>query len=129
MDDLSLRGRTAIVTGASDGIGAVTARELARAGAHVVLAVRNPEKGSAASAAWTGSTEVRQLDLASLDPVREFARDWDGSIDLLINNAGVMRPGVERTVDGFEAHIGVNHLGHFALTQLLLESVTAALSL
>lgn len=124
MPDLPLEGRTAIVTGASDGIGAVTARELVRAGAHVVLAVRNPDKGRAASASWTGSIEVRRLDLASLDSVREFGRGWDGPIDLLINNAGVVRPAAERTVDGFEAHIGVNHLGHFALTQLLLDHVT-----
>lgn len=123
MPDLPLDGRTAIVTGASDGIGAVTARELARAGAHVVLAVRNPEKARRATAGWTGSTEIRELDLASLDSVRAFARDWEDPIDLLINNAGVMRPAAERTVDGFEAHIGVNHLGHFALTQLLLAYV------
>jgi NAD(P)-dependent dehydrogenase (short-subunit alcohol dehydrogenase family) len=119
-----LHGTTAIVTGASDGIGAVTARALARAGARVVLAVRNPAKARAVSASWDGDVEIRPLDLASLDSVREFADDWDGDIDLLINNAGVAQTHDARTHDGFEVHIGVNHLGHFALTQLLLRQIT-----
>ena len=71
-----------------------------------------------------GATEVRRLDLASLDSVREFAAGWDGEIDLLINNAGVMIPPLTRTTDGFELQFGTNHLGHFALTNLLLEHVT-----
>ena len=71
-----------------------------------------------------GETEVRQLDLASLASVREFAAAWDGEIDLLINNAGVMVPPLGRTADGFELQFGTNHLGHFALTNLLLEHVT-----
>ena len=70
-----------------------------------------------------GETEVRALDLASLDSVREFAAAWDGEIDLLINNAGVMIPPLSRTAEGFELQFGTNHLGHFALTNLLLERV------
>ena len=71
-----------------------------------------------------GETEVRRLDLASLASVREFAAGWDGEIDLLINNAGVMVPPLSRTAEGFELQFGTNHLGHFALTNLLLERVT-----
>ncbi len=119
-----LTGTTAVVTGASDGIGAVTARELARAGARVVLAVRNEAKARAVSASWTGRTEVRRLDLSSLASVRAFADGWDGPIDVLVNNAGVLQADTTPTQDGFEPHIGVNHLGHFALTQLLLRYVT-----
>ena len=112
------------MTGANSGIGRVAARELAAKGAHVVLAVRNLDKGEAAAATMNGDTEVRKLDLASLASVREFASAWDGDIDLLINNAGVMVPPLGRTADGFETQFGTNHLGHFALTNLLLEHVT-----
>jgi NAD(P)-dependent dehydrogenase (short-subunit alcohol dehydrogenase family) len=122
--DRDLTGTTIVVTGASDGIGAVTARELARAGANVVLAVRNEAKAHAVSEAWVGSIEVRRLDLSSLESVREFADGWEGPVDVLVNNAGVLQAGTTRTQDGFEAHIGVNHLGHFALTQRLLPSIT-----
>jgi NAD(P)-dependent dehydrogenase (short-subunit alcohol dehydrogenase family) len=121
----SLAGATAIVTGASDGIGLETARALAAAGARVVYAVRNPGKGRKAASAAPGQTEVRELDLASLDSVRRFAREWDGEIDLLINNAGVvLPPELTRTQDGFEVQFGVNYLGHFALTNLLLDHIT-----
>jgi NAD(P)-dependent dehydrogenase (short-subunit alcohol dehydrogenase family) len=89
-----------------------------------VLAVRNLDKGHAAAAAMSGSTEVRELDLASLESVRAFAAGWDREIDLLINNAGIMIPPLTRTADGFELQFGTNHLGHFALTNLLLEHVT-----
>ncbi|MGD0556899.1 MAG: oxidoreductase [Streptosporangiaceae bacterium] len=119
-----LNGKTAIVTGASSGIGQAAAVALAGAGARVVLAVRNIEKGKAAAAAMPGSTEVRELDLASLASVRSFAAGWDGPIDLLINNAGVSTPTLTRTADGFESKFGTNHLGHFALTNLLLEHLT-----
>ncbi len=119
-----MTGRTAIVTGASSGIGRATARALAAAGARVVLAVRDAGKGQAAAAAMHGAPEVRELDLASLDSVRAFAAGWDGRIDLLINNAGVMVPPLTRTADGFELQFGTNHLGHFALTNLLLDQVT-----
>jgi NAD(P)-dependent dehydrogenase (short-subunit alcohol dehydrogenase family) len=119
-----MTGRTVIVTGANSGIGRAAAHALAGAGARVVLAVRNLQKGRAAAAAMPGATEVRALDLASLASVREFAATWDGEIDLLINNAGVMVPPLTRTADGFELQFGTNHLGHFALTNLLLEHVT-----
>ncbi|MCW3065706.1 MAG: oxidoreductase, partial [Solirubrobacterales bacterium] len=75
-------------------------------------------------ATMRGETEVRRLDLASLASVREFAAGWDGGLDLLINNAGVMVPPLTRTADGFELQFGTNHLGHFALTNLLLEHIT-----
>ena len=119
-----MAGRTVIVTGANSGIGRAAAAALAGAGAHVVLAVRSTEKGEAAAAAMPGATEVRALDLASLDSVREFAAGWDGEIDLLINNAGVMVPPLSRTAEGFELQFGTNHLGHFALTNLLLEQIS-----
>jgi NAD(P)-dependent dehydrogenase (short-subunit alcohol dehydrogenase family) len=119
-----MTGRSVIVTGANSGIGAAAARALASAGARVVLAVRNLDKGRTAVATMAGETEVRELDLARLASVREFAAAWDGEIDLLINNAGVMVPPLTRTADGFELQFGTNHLGHFALTDLLLEHVS-----
>jgi NAD(P)-dependent dehydrogenase (short-subunit alcohol dehydrogenase family) len=122
-------GRLAVVTGANSGLGLVTARELARAGARVIIAVRNTEKGDSAAAAIRraapeAEVEVRSLDLADLSTVRAFA-DGLGSdpLDLLINNAGVMAPPRRPTVDGFESQIGTNHLGHFALTGLLLANL------
>jgi NAD(P)-dependent dehydrogenase (short-subunit alcohol dehydrogenase family) len=119
-----LSGRTVVVTGASSGLGAVTARELARAGAHVVLAVRDVAKGERVAAPFTGGWEVRALDLASLASVRAFAAGWSGPLDVLINNAGIMAVPQGKTQDGFESQIGTNHLGHFALTNLLLGHVT-----
>jgi NAD(P)-dependent dehydrogenase (short-subunit alcohol dehydrogenase family) len=119
-----MTGRSVIVTGANSGIGRAAAHALAGAGARVVLAVRNLDKGHTAAATMAGETEVRELDLASLASVRDFAAAWDGEIDLLINNAGVMVPPLTRTADGFELQFGTNHLGHFALTNLLLEHVT-----
>lgn len=119
-----MTSQTVIVTGANSGIGRAAARALAAAGAHVVLAVRDPGKGQAAAAAMPGVTEVRELDLASLESVRAFASGWGGEIHLLINNAGVMVPPLTRTADGFELQFGTNHLGHFALTNLLLPHVT-----
>jgi NAD(P)-dependent dehydrogenase (short-subunit alcohol dehydrogenase family) len=115
-------GRTAIVTGANSGIGAVTARELARAGAHVILACRNVAKAHAAAATMPGSIEVRELDLANLSSIHTFAATIP-SIDILINNAGIMAVPFGRTADGFEMQIGTNHLGPFALTGLLLNRV------
>jgi len=122
MPDMS--GRVVVVTGASSGIGAITAGELARAGARVVLAVRDVAKGEAAAAKMAGETDVRQLDLSSLASVREFAAGWTGNLDVLINNAGIMMVPEARTADGFELQIGTNHLGHFALTNLLLPHIT-----
>jgi NAD(P)-dependent dehydrogenase (short-subunit alcohol dehydrogenase family) len=117
-------GRRVIVTGANSGIGRAVAQALAAAGAQVTLAVRDLGKGQGAAAAIAGKTEVRALDLASLASVREFVTGWDGEIHLLINNAGVMIPPLSRTADGFELQLGTNHLGHFALTNLLLPHVT-----
>lgn len=118
-----MTGRTAIVTGASSGLGRATARALAAAGARVVAAVRDPAKGREAVATMTGDLEVRRLDLADLASVRAFADGFDGDIDLLINNAGLMVPPLGRTADGFELQLGTNHLGHFALTNLLLPRI------
>src|SRR6185295_8240243 len=98
-DLTDLDGRTVVVTGANSGIGLVTARELARVGAHVVLAVRDDARGRAAAATIVGSTEVRPLDLADLASVRSFAAGWTGDLDVLINNAGVMAVPKRVTVD------------------------------
>jgi NAD(P)-dependent dehydrogenase (short-subunit alcohol dehydrogenase family) len=119
-----LTGRTVIITGANSGIGAAAAHALGAARARVVLAVRDTAKGQAAAASIPGETEIRRLDLASLASVHEFAAAWEGKIDLLINNAGVMVPPLTRTAEGFELQFGTNHLGHFALSNLLLEHVT-----
>jgi NAD(P)-dependent dehydrogenase (short-subunit alcohol dehydrogenase family) len=121
-------GRTAIVTGANSGLGLVTAHELARHGARVVLACRNTQKGEAAlrdcrADAPGAELELEELDLASLDSVSEFAerfRSGHEGLDLLINNAGVMATPRRSTADGFELQFGTNHLGHFALTGLLI---------
>jgi NAD(P)-dependent dehydrogenase (short-subunit alcohol dehydrogenase family) len=117
-------GRTVIVTGANSGIGLPTAQAFAEAGARVVLAVRDMAKGEVAAGSIPGACEVRKLDLADLTSVRAFANGLRGEIDVLINNAGVMRTPERRTVDGFELQIGTNHLGHFALTNLLLPQIT-----
>jgi NAD(P)-dependent dehydrogenase (short-subunit alcohol dehydrogenase family) len=119
----SMTGRTVIVTGANSGIGRAAARALAARDARVVLAVRNPSKGHEAAAAMTGRIEVRPLDLADLSSIRAFAEDFTDPIDVLINNAGVMIPPLTRTADGFELQFGTNHLGHFALTNLLLPRI------
>jgi NAD(P)-dependent dehydrogenase (short-subunit alcohol dehydrogenase family) len=113
------QGRTVVVTGANSGLGLVTARVLAAAGARVVLAVRDPARGEAAARTIPGETEVRRLDLADLASVRAFADQWEGPLDVLVNNAGVMAVPLSRTADGFELQLGTNHLGHFALTNLL----------
>lgn len=123
------RGRTAVITGANTGIGFETAKALALHGASVVLAVRDPDKGERAAAGIAAATpdaavRVQRLDLSSLDSVRTAAGELRGScprIDLLINNAGVMQAPRRTTQDGFELHFGTNHLGHFALTGLLLD--------
>ncbi len=120
-----LTGRTVVVTGASSGIGLATARAFGAAGARVVLAVRNVSKGDDAAATVPGDAVVRRLDLADLASVHAFADGWDdGPIDVLVNNAGVSVPTLQRTRDGFEMQFGTNHLGPFALTTLLLPHVT-----
>ncbi|MFD5178047.1 SDR family NAD(P)-dependent oxidoreductase [Nocardia sp. NPDC058379] len=117
-------GRVAIVTGANTGLGFETARLLAARGATVVLAVRDVEKGRRAAARMTGEVTVQALDLTSLESIRSAAADLREAhprIDLLINNAGVMYTQRQTTADGFELQFGTNHLGHFALTGLLLD--------
>ncbi|GAA2986093.1 oxidoreductase [Streptomyces drozdowiczii] len=125
-------GRLAVVTGANSGIGYVTARELARHGAHVVLACRSPERGKDALARLRtevpeAHAELRLLDLSDLRSVRRFALEWNhGRLDLLVNNAGVAMVPFARTADGFETQFGVNHLGTFALTGVLMPYLLAA---
>jgi NAD(P)-dependent dehydrogenase (short-subunit alcohol dehydrogenase family) len=124
-------GRVAVVTGANSGLGLIDARELARAGATVIMACRNTEKGETAAERIRGAdpdaeVSVAALDLADLSSVRAFAADAPGRIDVLINNAGVMAPPRRLTKDGFESQFGTNHLGHFALTGLLLQKLLAA---
>jgi NAD(P)-dependent dehydrogenase (short-subunit alcohol dehydrogenase family) len=127
----SFGGRTALVTGGNSGIGWHTALELARHGARVRLASRNPERGAEAvsriKAQLPGAdVEPVRLDLASLASVTALAEGWDGPLHLLVNNAGVMAPPQLRTTeDGFELQFGTNHLGHFALTGLLLPALLA----
>lgn len=125
-------GRLAVVTGANSGLGYATARELARCGARVVLACRSEQRGAEAqnkllTEVPDAEAEFRLLDLADLNSVRAFAENLNADeLDLLINNAGVMALPYGRTADGFETQIGVNHLGHFALTGLLLPKLLAA---
>jgi NAD(P)-dependent dehydrogenase (short-subunit alcohol dehydrogenase family) len=120
----NMTGKTVIVTGGNSGIGRASATVLAGAGARVVLAVRDTAKGRVAAQEIGGAVEVRELNLAELRSIREFAETWTGPIDVLINNAGVGDRGLKRTADGFEMMFGTNHLGHFALTNLLLKNIT-----
>jgi NAD(P)-dependent dehydrogenase (short-subunit alcohol dehydrogenase family) len=129
-----ITGKTAVVTGSSSGIGFETARVLAARGAHVILAVRNMEKGNAAAVKMRSrfpqsDVVVMALDLASLASVRAFAaamHEKYSRLDFLINNAGVMIPPYSKTADGFELQFGTNHLGHFALTGLLMDLLQSA---
>ncbi|MBT8202540.1 MAG: SDR family oxidoreductase [Acidimicrobiia bacterium] len=124
-------GRIAVVTGANSGLGLETSRELARTGAHVIMAARNLEKAAAAEADIRdglplASLEVRELDLSSLASVAAFAAQVRGThdrIDILVNNAGVMATPQRKTTDGFELQFGTNHLGHFALTAHLMPAL------
>lgn len=115
--------RTVIVTGASSGLGLIVAREFAAAGATVVLAVRDVLKGREVAAQMTGRTEVRELDTSDLASLRRFASAWDGPIDVLVNNAGIMEVPFARTADGFELQFATNYLGPFVLTGLLLPHI------
>ncbi|MBB5939790.1 oxidoreductase [Streptomyces zagrosensis] len=127
-------GRLAVVTGANSGIGYATARELARHGAHVVLACRHRERGGAAlqrlrAEVPDAQAELRRLDLADLASIRSFAQSWNHDrLDLLVNNAGIAMVPFSRTRDGFESQFGVNHLGTFALTGLLMPHLLGAAS-
>ena len=123
-DVAHLEGRSVIITGANSGIGRAAASVLASAGAFVTLAVRDVARGEAAAATMTGRVRVRRLDLADLASVRAFAGATSEPVDILIDNAGVMAVPLSRTVDGFEMQVGTNHLGHFALTNLLMPLVT-----
>jgi NAD(P)-dependent dehydrogenase (short-subunit alcohol dehydrogenase family) len=133
-DIRDLSGKTAIVTGANSGIGFETARALAARGATVIMANRNREKGGAAARRileeQTAAIEAMTLDLADLTSIRDFVRDFTSrhaGLDILCNNAGVMAlPERYETADGFEMQFGTNHLGHFALTGLLMDALEAA---
>lgn len=124
-----LSGKTVIITGANSGLGYSSTKELAKAGAKVIMACRNLEKGEKAKNELlknspTSDLSVKHLDLGSLESVKEFADDFikeNNSLDILINNAGIMMPPLKLTKDGFESQVGVNHLGHFALTARLLD--------
>lgn len=119
-------GRRFVVTGANSGVGLETARTLATVGADVVLACRNPDKGAAAAreiGRVDGSVVVEVLDVSDLSSVRAFA-DRVGEVDVLVNNAGILGVPFGRSVDGVELHLATNHLGHFALANLLLPRLT-----
>lgn len=119
-----MSGNVVLITGGTSGIGNVAARELARVGAHVVLAVRNVAKGADVAAAMAGDVTVQPLDVSDLASVRAFAASWSGKIDVLLNNAGIMQVPFARTADGFESQVATNFLGPYALTNLLLPHIT-----
>lgn len=116
-------GRTVVVTGANGGIGAETTKALAAKGATVVMACRSVDKARPVAEKIGGDVRVEALDLADLSSIRKFAESV-GTVDVLVNNAGLMNIPFSRTADGFETQFGVNHLGHFALTGLLLPKIT-----
>lgn len=118
----SQSGRTFVVTGANGGLGAITTRVLAEKGARVVMACRDVAKAQIIADQIDGDVQIARLDLASFESVREFAAQ-QGEFDVLVNNAGLMNLPFRRTADGFEMQFGVNHLGHFALTGLLLDKL------
>ncbi|OWZ21701.1 Glycoside hydrolase [Phytophthora megakarya] len=131
----SQKGKLAVITGGNSGIGYETALQLARSGAHVVLACRNAERGrdaetkireTLASSSNAGTVEFMQVDVSDLSSVKQFAEEFKrthGRLDLLINNAGIMGGAYAKTVDGYERQFATNHLGHFALTAQLFEVV------
>ncbi len=128
-----LTGLRAVVTGANSGLGLHTALELARHGAFTTLACRNEERGRAAVdrvraqlGDGSGTADLALLDLADLSSVRRFTDSWHGPLDILVNNAGIMATPYSTTADGFESQLGTNHLGHFALTGLLLPALREA---
>ncbi|MBV7703559.1 SDR family NAD(P)-dependent oxidoreductase [Nocardia nova] len=119
-----MTGRTVVITGAGRGLGLITARELAGAGAHVVLGVRDPQRARRAVADLPGIFDVRPLDVAELGSVRAFAEAWSGDLDILINNAGVMDIPAARTRDGLDQQTATNYIGPFLLTTMLLDHIT-----
>jgi NAD(P)-dependent dehydrogenase (short-subunit alcohol dehydrogenase family) len=122
----SVRGRTVVVTGANAGLGLSATRRLVADGATVIMACRRPNAAKAVASSMAGAVRVEQIDLSSLDSIRDFAERLDEPIDVLINNAGVMQPPHYReTADGFELMFGTNHFGHFALTGRLLPNLLA----
>ena len=126
-----LSGKTVVITGSNSGLGLASSHALAAKGAHVIMTARDEQRGWAAKAkveqAIPGaSVEVRRLDTASLESVRTFANEFSGPLDILINNAGIMAVPFSQSVDGYEMHLATNHIGHFALTASLLESLKAA---
>lgn len=131
VEGVDLHGQTALVTGASSGIGVETARALARAGATVVLAARNVEAGERTAEEIrardpAATLRVRELDLADLNSVRRLTAEWSGPLHLLLANAGVMHVPERRTPEGQEWHFGINHLGHFALANGLHRALAMA---
>lgn len=120
----AMTGKTVVVTGASSGIGLITAREFANAGAHVIIAVRNIQKGQNAARTMTGDVEVRLLDVSDLTSVRDFATEWTGHLDILVNNAGIIDIPLTRTKDHLDLQTATNSFGPFLLTNLLLPHIT-----
>jgi NAD(P)-dependent dehydrogenase (short-subunit alcohol dehydrogenase family) len=126
IEGIDLTGRRAIVTGGASGIGVETARALAGAGAEVTLAVRDVEAGNRVAAEIGGKVLVAPLDLADQASVAAFVAGWDGPLDILINNAGIMASPLMRTPRGWEMQFATNHLGHFALATGLHPALAAA---
>lgn len=120
----AMTGKTVVVTGGSSGIGLIAAREFATAGAHVIVAVRNIQKGQNAACTMSGDVEVRLLDVSDLTSIRDFATEWTGHLDILVNNAGIMDVPLTRTTDHLDLQTATNSFGPFLLTNLLLPHVT-----
>ncbi len=117
-------GRTVVITGAGSGIGLIAARELARVGARVVAAVRDPAKARAALADVAGAVEIRPLDVSDLGSIRAFVDATEGPVDVLVNNAGVLDIPAQRTADGLDRQTATNYFGPFVLTNLLADRIT-----
>ena len=120
----AMTGKTVVVTGGSSGIGLIAARVFATAGAHVIVAVRNIQKGQNAARTMSGDVEVRLLDVSDLTSIRDFATEWTGHLDILVNNAGIMDVPLTRTTDHLDLQTATNSFGPFLLTNLLLPHVT-----
>ena len=120
----AMTGKTVVVTGGSSGIGLIAARVFATAGAHVIVAVRNIQKGQNAARTMSGDVEVRLLDVSDLTSIRDFATKWTGHLDILVNNAGIMDVPLTRTTDHLDLQTATNSFGPFLLTNLLLPHVT-----